>query len=109
MVISELEYLRARSLTKARPFWLTKSTMARRRSSFRTEVRLFAMVAYDHIRTDSLIKEKNGWVAEEMEWKPPDQRKAELTHDDGLDQIARAVDVEALPNRNVVRKQLQRH
>src|SRR5271169_643110 len=50
MVISELEYFRASSRTRARPFWLTKSTMARRRSSFSTAVRLFGMVAYDHIQ-----------------------------------------------------------
>src|SRR6516165_1030234 len=65
MVISELEYLRAKSRTRARPFWFTKSTRARRRSSFSTELRLFAMVAYDHIRTKRGTKAETAvaWAA----------------------------------------------
>ena len=53
-MISELAYFLASSRTRARPFWFTKSTMARRRSSFSTEVRLTGMIAafaYDHIRS----------------------------------------------------------
>src|SRR5271165_7202303 len=91
IVISELEYFLASSRTRARPFWLTKSMMERRRSSFSTEVRLLAMVAYEHIRT-------------KMQEQPP--ISAALVHRDRLHEVPRAVDVEAVPQRDVIRQEL---
>jgi len=59
MVISELAYFFASSRTSARPFWFTKSMMERRRSSFNTDVRLLAMVEYEHIRAKNQKQQKS--------------------------------------------------
>src|ERR1035438_1604550 len=73
IVISELVYFLASSRTRARPFWFTKSTIARRRSSFITEVRLTGiarLIAYDHIRAGTKTKEENGGCPAKNKSKP---------------------------------------
>src|SRR5262249_20356091 len=120
-------YFLASSRTKARPFWLTKSTMERRRSSFKTEVRLSAMVpAYvpSHpgqraqqrhsvqIRSYSINSEEgtrktNGQLlACGPPFAHPDLRSV---HHHRLHQVAGPVDVEAVQYGNVISKELQRH
>src|SRR5206468_8439073 len=95
----EREYFLASSRTRARPFWLTKSTIERLRSSFNTDVRLLAMVAYEHIRTKK---------REQPPISAGGQQKR-LVHRDRLHQIARTVDIQALAHRDVIRQELQRH
>src|SRR5271166_1549551 len=107
MVISELEYFRANSRTSARPFWLTKSTIARRRSSFSTEVRLFGMVAYDHIRAKKQEQPRN--CRSEKQKAAADFADKTLVHHYRFDEVAGAVDVDAVAHSDVVGQELQRH
>src|SRR5271165_465020 len=115
IVISELKYFRASSRTRARPFWFTKSTMARRRSSFITELRLTGMVVTCvRIRSYSINSEvgnkKRLRVSRYKKQRQPSiSRIGKLVDHHRFHQIAGTVDVEAVQKRNVVGKELQRH
>src|ERR1035438_8831607 len=103
IVISELEYFLASSRTRARPFWFTKSTMARRRSSFITEVRLTGMVpTCVRIRSYSINSEEETEKGFKFPVSSFKRLTGSLVDRYGFHQITGVIHIEAVQKRDEI-------